>query len=333
LSGEYVGHLPVHDPLYRYLKYDILPQIGVIQDRVDFRVFRIEDDRVYRYEEKHSGAQVIGKFFHSKGQDETKSASRMWREFQNLQLLRSQGLDKYPHEIVRHLGANASLNSLLVEEYREEIPLSTFIEGVLHLGRRAQLFRKLTSLAYFLATLHNRTANGYSVNFSQDCAYLDRLVRTLLAKKIIGNWEADEFYWLRDRWRERPRMWEDQQVLVHGDATPSNFLFGDNLSVFAIDLERMRRADRVFDLGRITGELQHLHLQSTGNKYAAEPFIGHFLWEYACHFPNRDAAFRSITGRLAFQMALTLLRIARNSWVSAAHRRRLVEEAKLTLRS
>ena len=119
-------------------------------------------------------------------------------------------------------------------------------------------------------------------------------------------------------------MWEDNEVLVHGDATPSNLLFGRGLSVIAIDLERMKRADRVFDLGRIAGELQHYFLQG-GNKHAAEPFIGHFLWEYACHFPDRGRAFRSITGRLPFQMALTLLRIARNSWVSAPHRRRLVE--------
>jgi aminoglycoside phosphotransferase (APT) family kinase protein len=106
-------------------------------------------------------------------------------------------------------------------------------------------------------------------------------------------------------------MWEDNQVLVHGDATPSNLLFGRDLSVIAIDLERMTRADRVFDLGRIAGELQHYFLQAKGNTHGAEPFIGHFLWEYACHFPDRDRAFRSITGRLPFQMALTLLRIAR----------------------
>jgi hypothetical protein len=103
--------------------------------------------------------------------------------------------------------------------------------------------------------------------------------------------------------------------------------------VIAIDLERMRRADRVFDLGRIAGELQHSFLQATGNQHAAEPFIGHFLWEYAWHFPDRSRAFRSITGRLPFQMALTLLRIARNSWVSLAQRKRLVEEAKVILRT
>ena len=128
-------------------------------------------------------------------------------------------------------------------------------------------------------------------------------------------------------------MWEDNQVLVHGDATPSNLLFGRGLGVIAIDLERMKRADRVFDLGRVAGELQHYFLQASGNKDAAQPFIGHFYWEYACHFPDRDRAFRSITGRAPFQMALTLLRIARNSWVSAAHRRRLVEEAKIILRT
>jgi thiamine kinase-like enzyme len=128
-------------------------------------------------------------------------------------------------------------------------------------------------------------------------------------------------------------MWEDRQVLVHGDATPSNFLFGDDLNVIAIDLERMKPADRVFDVGRIAGELQHSYMQATGNKYAAEPFISHFLWEYACHFPDRDRAFQSITGRVPFQMAITLLRIARNSWVSEPHRRRLVEETKIILRT
>jgi aminoglycoside phosphotransferase (APT) family kinase protein len=120
---------------------------------------------------------------------------------------------------------------------------------------------------------------------------------------------------------------------VHGDATPSNLLFGMGLKVIAIDLERMKRADRAFDLGRISGELQHYFLQAGRDKSAAEPFIGHFLWEYACHFPDRDRAFRSITGRLPFQMALTLLRIARNSWVGYSHRRRLVEEAKIILRT
>jgi hypothetical protein len=275
----------------------------------------------------------VGKFFVNGSTHGPRATERMGQEFENLQVLRGYGLRGYPHHVVRPLGTNGSLNGILVEEYCGDAPLSCFINGAIHHDRTAQLYAKLTALAYFLATLHNRTANGHNVDFSEDCAYLDRLVKKLESKHIIGTWDVEELHWLRDLWRDKPRMWEDRQVFVHGDATPSNFLFGEGLSVMAIDLERMRRADRAFDLGRIAGELQHFFLQATGNKYAAEPFIGHFLWEYACHFPDRQRAFQAITARIPFQMALTLLRIARNSWVGAAHRRQLVVEAKIILRS
>jgi aminoglycoside phosphotransferase (APT) family kinase protein len=332
---QYLGHLSSHDPLHPYLVHYVLPQmgIGVRNGGADFRVFSMKDSKVYLYEERHTCAQVVGKFFVSGSHHSVDAIRRMRREFDNLQLLRGYGLAGYPHRVVRPLGTNACLNSVLVEEYAKGIPLSVFVNGAIQHGQSQPLFDKLTALAYFLATLHNRTANGEGVDFHQDCAYLDRLVRKLQAKQVIGAWDVDELSWLRDRWREKPRMWEDNQVLVHGDATPSNLLFGRGLSVIAIDLERMTRADRVFDLGRIAGELQHYFLQANGNTHAAEPFIGHFLWEYACHFPDRGRAFRSITGRLPFQMALTLLRIARNSWVSAHQRTRLVEEAKVTLRT
>jgi aminoglycoside phosphotransferase (APT) family kinase protein len=330
---QYLGHLSSRDPLHTYLVHDVLPQIGVRNGTAEFRVFSMKDSKVYLYEERNSCAQVVGKFFMSRRQHSAEASQRMSQEFDNLRLLRGYGLAGYPHQIVRPLGTNPWLNNILVEEYTDGIPLSSFVNQAIHQAQSQPLFRKLTALAYFLATLHNRTANGLGVDFNQDCAYLDRLVRKLQTKQVIGGWDADELFWLRDRWREKARMWEDNQVLVHGDATPSNLLFGRGLSVVAIDLERMRRADRVFDLGRIAGELQHYFLQATGNKHAAEPFIGHFLWEYACHFPDRDRAFRSITGRLPFQMALTLLRIARNSWVGFAQRNRLVEEAKIILRT
>jgi hypothetical protein len=258
---------------------------------------------------------------------------RMLQEFDNLHLLRGYGLRGSPHTVVRPLGVNAWINNVLVEEYCGGETLSSIIDGAIHHHGVHRLFAKLTSLAYFLATLHNRTVNGDLVDFAVDCTYLDKLVDKLQQKRSISNWDVDEFHWLRDRWRDQPRMWEDRQVLVHGDATPSNLLFGDNLNVIAIDLERMKRSDRTFDLGRVAGELQYSFLQANGNKYAAEPFIGHFLWEYACHFPDRERTFRSITARLPFQMGLTLLRIARNSWVTLVCRQRLIEEAKTILRT
>jgi len=335
VSKQYLGHLSSHDPLHAYLAQSVLPQIGagVRHGSAEFRVFSMKDDKVYLYEERNSCAQVVGKFFVSSCHRPVDGMERMRREFDNLQLLRGYGLAGYPHHVVRPLGTNERLNSILVEEYAEGIPLSVFVTGAIHQGQSQSLFDKLTALAYFFATLHNRTAHRERVDFNQDCAYLDKLVRKLHSKRVIGAWDVDELSWWRDRWREKPRMWEDNQVLVHGDATPSNLLFGRGLSVIAIDLERMTKADRVFDLGRITGELQHYFLEATGSTHAAEPFIGHFLWEYACHFPDRSSAFRSITGRLPFQMALTHLRIARNSWVSAQHCRRLVEQAKIILRT
>ena len=121
--------------------------------------------------------------------------------------------------------------------------------------------------------------------------------------------------------------------MVHGDATPENFMFGSGLEVMTFDLERSKRADRVFDIGRIAGELKHFFMWKSANKDAAEPFIGHFLWEYACHFPDRDGAFAAITGRTPFYMGITLLRIARNSWVEPGHREQLLSEAKACLRS
>lgn len=335
MAKKYLRHLPPEDPLYHYLQHDILPQLGVASPHADYRVYKMGGTHdVYLYEDKHSGNRLVGKFFSTEHEhDTTRATRRAKQELNNLNTLRSYGLMAPPHTVVRPLGYNLWLNNLLVLEYRAGDSLSKVINAAIYRGGRDRLFRKLTALAYFLATLHNRTANGLGVDFNEDCHYMDRLVAKLLEKQTINRDEADELYWLRDRWREQPHLWEDQQVLVHGDATPSNFLFGSGLDVCAVDLERMKRADRVFDVGRLAGELQHFFLQATGNKYAAEPFIGHFLWEYACHFPDREEAFRSIGGRVPFYMGLTLLRIARNSWVNSEYRRRLVEEAKITLRT
>ena len=128
-------------------------------------------------------------------------------------------------------------------------------------------------------------------------------------------------------------MWQDQQVWLHGDATPANFLFGDGMDVAAIDLERMKRGDRMFDVGRVAGELQHAFMRDTGDRHRADPFIGHFLWEYSCHFPDRQRTFESIKARVPYYMALNLLRIARNDYIDRDYGGRLVSQAKRLLQA
>src|SRR5262249_6423113 len=112
----------------------------------------------------------------------------------------------------------------------------------------------------------------------------------------------------------------------------ANFLFGDGLDVAAIDLERMKRGDRMFDVGRVAGELQHAFMRD-GDQNRAERFIGHFLREYSRHFPDRRQTLTSITERAPYYMALNLLRIARNDYIDAGYSGRLVAQAKTLLRA
>ncbi len=331
---KYLGHLSTGDPFYAYLRHDIIPLLGDSPASPDFRVYRLPaSNHVYLYEDRHNQIRIIGKFFGGVphlGPDA--ALHHMEREFNNLGYLRSIGFDGYPHYVVRPLGRNAYLNRVLVEEFCYGTPLAEFIVGAIRQGERDALFQKLTALACFLASLHNRTARDSKVDFDKDCEYFDRILEQLANAGRASQDEIRGFRGFKDHWRDTPCMWEDRQVLAHSDVTPANILFGDDPWVIVIDLERMKLADRVLDLGRVVGELQHYFLTHAGNRWLAEPFIGHFLWEYAGHLPSRDAAFASITRRIPFYAGLTLLRIARNSWIDGHYSRLLLGEAKKMLR-
>ncbi len=327
MIGTYLGHLDHHDPLYRYLRDHIVPQLGIGQPDLEFRVFQSAWSRnVYLYEEVHTTARLVGKFHPSQGISgpHTKTGET---EFRNLIYLRSLGFDSPPHYVVKPLGFNPDTGNVLLMEFLEGDLLGTVINQAMHQGRSRRLFRKLSALAHFLATMHNRTAGDWGVNFDHSHAYMGRLI----VKLDLGHDLSQELNLLRESWRKQGIMWEDRSVLVHGDATPSNFLLGRGCTVLAIDLERMQWADRVFDLGRLCGELAHFFLQGKGDPGAAEPFIGHFLWEYCSHFPDCMSAFAAITRRIPFYMGITLLRIAQNSWIDRDYRRTLVRQARKIL--
>ncbi len=335
MQGKFKGYVARQDAMYDFLWAVMSDRLGIRQSRPAFRVFRLNgSNEVYGYEEKCSGARLICKFYGRKyGADTDRAAQLASQEYQSLETLRSYGLAGSPHHVIRPLGFDRDINCVLALEYYDGEQFSHAIGRAIHHGHHAHLYWRLTALAYYLATQHNRTVNGQGVDFDCDTSYFGSLLGKLQRRGKIGQWDADEFGWLGDRWRDRPRMWQDQQVWLHGDATPANFLFGHGLDAAAIDLERMKRGDRMFDIGRVTGELQHAFMSATGDRHRAEPFIGHFLWEYSCHFPDRHEAFRSITSRNPYYMGLNLLRIARNDYIGPDYAGRLVGQAKELLRA
>ena len=335
MNGTYVGYVAGEDPLYGFLSTIMHDRLKVRAAKPSFRVFQLSgSNEVYAYEEKSSGTKVICKFYGSRfGTDLDKAAWMARQEYEGLRTLRRYNLVGSPHHVIRPLGLSRDINGVLAVEHYSGEEFSHAIARATQHRDDAHLYWRLKALAYFLATQHNRTANGATVDFDPECRYFDAVVSRLRKAHRIGQRDIDELSGLRDRWRERPQMWQDRQVWLHGDATPANFLFGNGMDVAAIDLERMKRGDRIFDVGRVAGELQHAFMRDSGDWRRAEPFIGHFLWEYSCHFPDREQTFESITGRAPYYMALNLLRIARNGYIGQDYARRLVRQAKRMLRA
>src|SRR5579871_6793396 len=87
VAKKYLGHLPSHDPLHHFLRYDMLPQLGQDGEHARFRVFRLGGSKeVYLYEEQRSRIRLIGKFFAGNGCFPCASTSRrMEQEYSNLQ--------------------------------------------------------------------------------------------------------------------------------------------------------------------------------------------------------------------------------------------------------
>lgn len=326
----YLGHLSPSDPLQDYLRDAILPQLVAVRREPRWRIYRVSaQSDVYLYEDKWSEVRVVGKFYaHARGLNGSNAPQSAANEYRNLDSLRSLGFTGPPDGVVRPLGVNRLLGDLLVVEHMAGEQLDTVIEGAVRQGRGDRLYARLTGLARFLARLHNHTAGPERVDFGRTLAYFERVLAYLETQELVSQRRLARFREFGQDYAAFPELSQDVQVCVHGDATPSNFLFGRGQDVWAIDLERMHRDDRLYDVGRLCGELKHCLLRLTGDPWRSEPFIGHFLWEYAGHFPDRRRAFDAITARLPFYLGLTLLRIARNRWLDADYRRRLVQEAR-----
>ena len=273
---------------------------------------------------------VVGKCFNCCGILPEDAWLEMEKEYLNLKLLRERfGMNTDANKVVAPLGINRELSALLVTEMASGQTLDHYVAKAIFEEQHHKLPTKLGYLARFLVHLHSSSETDRPVSPDLPRWYLDKLLNSLMEGPL--GWperNAIEGYaalW----WDEDSISAEDREVVVHGDANPTNFFFHDE-NVIAVDLEGMKWADRCWAMGFIAAELKHHFMWRTGDGWAAEPYIGHFLREYAAD-KGENRFFNIITSKLPLYMALGLLRIARHPWLGEAHRKALTMEAKQCL--
>ncbi len=316
--------------LQTYLREEIFPQLSP-PPYGKIEINRLVSDKpVYLFAEKDRQLLAVGKSF-KYGEIPLEEA---WlsadKEYTNLKLVRERfGMAGDSCEIVSPLGEKKELAALLVTCKAPGHLLEHYIQRAVYEQRQLKLYQKLGYLAKFFATLHSNSRTEVRVSTDMPREYLARILKSL-HHRLLDYSEIKAIESASNHWWDRSGASNpDTEVIVHGDATPTNFFFYRD-KVTAIDLERMMYADRCWDLGFIAAELKHHFLWRTGDKWAAEPFIGHFLWEYALGLGN-TRFFQAITRKLPLYMALGLIRMVRNRWLGESYRRILLQEVKLCL--
>jgi aminoglycoside phosphotransferase len=196
-------------------------------------------------------------------------------------------------------------------------------------GRR-RLAGKLAQLAELLSCFHSRPAPPQPAPARPALKYFRKLRAQLLAAGVLTHAEAQRLEAEGAAWEGLLTKYPDHQVLIHGDATPTNFLFPGGRAV-ALDLERLRLADRLFDLSWVAGELKHAWGWRFHDFSGSEWAIQAFFRAYLDALPADAHLTRRIYRLNPFYMALAELRIARNAYLAWDYRRALIEEARRCL--
>lgn len=325
MSNRYLGMLDYADPLYGIMAAQACPEVPA----PCFQVSATSSRSVYRYTEEKTGRAFIGKFFRLDDIGSVRVAQRT-AEYENLLRMRELGFDAPPHYVARPLARHEAIGLALIEAYVDGKNLDYYFKRAAFKGEDAAVREKLSRLASFLSALHAKTAQPAAVDLGPVAAYASNVLDALYRYGVLAAAAARRLADLMNLWLAHPLLRGAQRATIHGDATPTNFLFtseGPGGAVAAIDLERMREGDPAYDVSMVCGEIKHAFLWRGNSAAASEPYIRHFLEAYAAAAPDPAAAFHSFAARNPFYMALTELRIARNAYLDGWYRKRLVAEA------
>jgi aminoglycoside phosphotransferase (APT) family kinase protein len=336
MRNHYLGILPPEHPVQGLLTSG---EGGLTFDPgCAFDVFALDDTGVvFRYVDRASARSVVAKYYGRKWIFGAQSghlqlrAELMHAEFDKLAAARALGFQRPPYTVVRPIATSEAASCVLLEDYAPGPDLDAFIFGAMVHGLGHELRRRLAIVAQFLGELHERTRRTESVAKRTPLMYLNQILNELQNWDVIAARERQHFASLLQQWSQRNPWRQVKNVTVHGDATPTNFVFpgADDLAV--IDLERFGPGDCAADLGRVAAELKHLCWWYGHDRWASEPFIVHLYAAYQSGRALSAAAMRSVTDRGRFYMGCDLLRISRNAWLDLDYRRLLVEEAKKCL--
>ncbi len=312
-------------PLAQALR-ELLPADAAWPESAEVRLELLPSSRqVVRFSAAGGEVAAVGKFF-SGYPPATEPDRSLDREFHNYLWAEALGLTQGAGLIPRLLGRHPQTRLGLVLAAVPGPDLDQVQARACRHGDHEQLRRRLEQLAELLAVFHARLPGEQPSSPEPALGYFDKLQRQLQDLGLLSAAEAQVFQEERAAWAARLPLLPDRPVLVHGDATPTNFLFPDGRAV-ALDLERLRLGDRLWDLSWVAGELKHAWGLRTGNLEGAEPAIGHFFATYFRALPAEAPLKRRIFALNPFYMALAELRIARNGYLPWEHRRALVAEA------
>ena len=144
--------------------------------------------------------------------------------------------------------------------------------------------QKPAELAQLLAFFHSRPLPLQPVSPEPALAYLEKLRHSLAPGAVVPGGRGHAGAKKAEAWEVRLAAYTDRQVLMHGDATPTNFLFPDGRAV-ALDLERLRVGDRLWDLSWVAGELKHAWGWRSRDFGASEAAIECFFRIYLAALP------------------------------------------------
>jgi hypothetical protein len=322
--------MKVAENVEQYLKKQVLPQLAPPPYGAIEATSLSPHMPVYLLNDNLSHVQVVGKTFQYGSTPPEKAWQRAEKEYANLKLARDQfGMNEGNFQVVAPLGKNKELSALLVIEYRSGNTLDYYIRNAIRRHETEELFYNLRFLARFLVKLHGNSETAKNPSPKALCKYLKKVLQPLKANLLDAE-ETRQIKEIAGSWWSRAEVFEDHEVMVHGDAAPTNFLFREE-KVTGLELEKMKLADRCCDLGFLAAELKHNFLTENKPARAAEPYIRHLVLEYAAGFRDLDL-FKHTMRRLPLYTALGLFRIARDEKLPQTHRRRLIDEAKLCLK-